>query len=133
MDFWQIIYVIDWLIFSIVGLTVLYLAFFAFTGLFSRHPVIPRARKQNSFIVLIPATQSDKVVTETIMSVLAQSYPQRLFDIIVISDRQSETLRIPQKHVSFNMPLTTCHNSRYTTLSLSSMQVPLLIKNSFRK
>jgi len=106
MDFWQIIYIIDWFLFGIVGLTVLYLAFFAFTGLFSRHPVIPRARKQNSFIVLIPATQSDKVVTETIMSVLAQSYPQRLFDIIVISDRQSEmtNFRLAQLPITLLTP-----------------------------
>lgn len=90
MDFWQIIYIIDWFLFTIVGLTVLYLAVFSFAGLFSKHPAIPKARKQNSFIVLIPSYKSDKVVTETIMSVLAQSYPQRLFDVIVISDHQSE-------------------------------------------
>ena len=106
MDFWQIIYIIDWFLFGIVGLTVLYLAIFSVAGLFSRHPAIPKARKQNSFIVLIPSYQNDNVVTETIMSILAQSYPQRLFDIIVISDHKKEmtNFRLAQLPITLLTP-----------------------------
>ena len=106
MDFWQIIYTIDWSLFIIVGLTVLYLTVFAFAGMFSSHPEIPKARHLNSFIVLIPSYKDDKTVTETIMSVLAQSYPQRLFDVIVISDHQEEmtNFRLAQLPVTLLTP-----------------------------
>ena len=43
MDFWRIIYIIDWSLFGIVALTVLYMAIFIFAGMFSSHPNIPKA------------------------------------------------------------------------------------------
>jgi len=94
MDFWIIIYIIDWLFFGIVAITVLYLAFFAIAGLFSRHSVIPKARHQNRFIVLIPAYKKDQAVFETVRSVLGQTYPQRMFDVTVISDHEDEMTNI---------------------------------------
>ena len=38
MNFWQIIYGIDWVLFGIVGYTVFYLAFYAVAGMFRSAP-----------------------------------------------------------------------------------------------
>ena len=106
MDFWIIIYIIDWLFFGIVAITVLYLAFFAIAGLFSRHSVIPKARHQNRFIVLIPAYKKDQAVFETVRSVLGQTYPQRMFDVTVISDHEDEmtNIRLAQYPITLLIP-----------------------------
>ena len=106
MDFWQIIYIIDWIMFGIVALTVLYMTVFTIAGMFSGHPNIPKARKQNRFIVLIPSYKGDKVVTETVMAALGQSYPQRLFDVTVISDHEDEmtNFRLAQYPITLLTP-----------------------------
>ena len=56
--------------------------------------------------MLIPSYKDDKTVIETIMSVLSQSYPQRLFDVIVISDHQEEmtNFRLAQLPVTLLTP-----------------------------
>ena len=106
MDFWQIIYIIDWILFGVVALTVLYMTIFTITGMFSGHPSIPKARRQNRFIVLIPSYKADNVVAETVMSVLGQSYPQRLFDVTVISDHEDEmtNFRLAQYPITLLTP-----------------------------
>lgn len=106
MDFWIFIYIIDWLFFGIVAITVLYLAFFAIAGLFSRHSVIPKARHQNRFIILIPAYKKGRAVFETVRSVLGQIYPQRMFDVTVISDHEDEmtNIRLAQYPITLLIP-----------------------------
>ncbi|MBR1687986.1 MAG: glycosyltransferase [Prevotella sp.] len=90
MNFWTILYIIDWGLFIIVSLTVLYMTIFTLASLVGKHTTIPTAKHQNRFIVLIPAYKKDKVIEQTIVSILGQNYPQRLFDITVISDHQNE-------------------------------------------
>ena len=114
MDFWQIIYAIDWFLFAIVGLTVLYLTVYSIAGLFSSHPEIPKARHLNSFIVLIPSYKGDNSVTETVMSVLGQSYPQRLFDVIVISDHEEEMTNFRLAQLPITLLTPNFHNSTKT-------------------
>lgn len=124
MDFWQIIYGIDWVLFGIVGYTVFYLAFYAVAGMFSSHPAVPRANRHNSFIVLIPAYKRDKVVAETVMSVLSQTYPQRFFDVIVISDEQSEmtNFRLAQMPITLLTPnFTTYTKARALQYAVSNL------------
>lgn len=105
-DFWRIIYIIDWGLFAIVAFTVLYITIFTITGLFSSHPNIPKANHQNRFIVLIPAYRADRTIMDTVMSVLGQTYPQRLFDITVISDHQDEmtNFRLAQSPITLLTP-----------------------------
>ena len=90
MDFWTILTYTDLIIFILVALTVLYLGIFAFTSMFARHNETPKAKNQNRFIVLIPSHKSGKSVELTVNSILGQTYPQRLFDVVVISDHQDE-------------------------------------------
>lgn len=88
--FWNIFIIIDWTLFVIISLTVFYFGFFAFLSLFTRHSETPSAKNQNRFIVLIPSYRSGKSVEMTVNSILGQDYPQRLFDVTVIADHESE-------------------------------------------
>lgn len=105
MDFWTILYIIDWILFGVVALTALYLLLFTITSLFFRTGAIPKTNHQNRFIILIPAYQN-KGVLQTVHSVLGQTYHQRLFDISVISDQNDEmtNFRLAQEPVTLLVP-----------------------------
>ena len=95
MDFWLILYIIDWFLFIAIAGTVLYLAVFAVAALFNRNADPPKAKKQQRIVVLIPAYKQDEVIEQTVISVLSQAYPQRMFDVTVISDHQNEMTNSP--------------------------------------
>lgn len=81
---------IDWILFIPVFLTIIYLAFFAVASLIVRHSETPTAKHENRFIIMIPAYKAGKSLEMTVRSILGQSYPQRLFDVTVIADHESE-------------------------------------------
>ena len=90
MNIWSIFIFLDWTLFVLVSLTVLYLGFFAITSLFVRHSNTPRTKNQNRFIILIPSYKSGKSLEMTVKSILGQSYSQRSFDVTVIADHEDE-------------------------------------------
>ena len=108
MEFWSLIYYIDITLFIFVSATVLYLAVFAFASLFSKHTDIPRAKTLNRFVILIPVYKNGIGAEHTVRAALGQSYPQRLFDITVISDHIDElsNFRLAQQ------PIRHCDHSQ---------------------
>lgn len=106
MDFWIILYIIDWLLFAFVALTVLYMAVYAVASLFEKSSVLNKAKIQNRIVVLIPSYQQDDVIEHTVISILGQTYPQRMFDVVVISDHQSEmtNMRLAQYPITLLTP-----------------------------
>ena len=76
MTLWDLIHIIDWILFAIIAATVLYLSVFAIASLYSRRHTIPRTKKQNRFVILIPSYKQDKVIEQAVISVLSQAYPQ---------------------------------------------------------
>ena len=106
IDFWLILYIIDWFLFIITAGTALYLGIFSIISLFNKTTEISKAKISRRFIVLIPAYKQDKVIEHTVLSVLSQSYPQRMFDVTVISDHQSEmtNMRLAQYPVTLLTP-----------------------------
>lgn len=90
MNFWLILFIVDWLLFIPIAATVAYLTVFAVASRFHKQAAVPKSKRQNRFIVLIPAYKKDDTVLRAVKSVLGQTYPQRLFDVTVISDHQSE-------------------------------------------
>ena len=106
MDFWVILYIIDWFLFISVAGTVLYLGIFAVAALFSRKPVFTKSKSQSRFVILIPAYRQDEVVEQSVISILSQAYPQRMFDVVVISDHQSEmtNMRLAQYPITLLTP-----------------------------
>ena len=90
MTTWLLLTLIDILLFVAVAATAIYMTVFTIASLFGRKSAIQQAKHQNRFIIFIPAYKCDKTILPTVNSVLGQTYPQRLFDITVISDHQEE-------------------------------------------
>jgi len=106
MSYWWILYIIDGVVFVSAALTVLYILFFAIAALFSRRSEIPRAKRQGRFIILVPAYKKDDTILQTVNSILGQTYPQRMFDVVVISDHETEmtNMRLAQLPVTLLTP-----------------------------
>lgn len=129
MIYWWILYIIDAALFAGVIFTVAYIFIFSIAGLFNRRQVIPRAKRQNRFIVLIPSYKQDKVILKTVASILGQTYPQRLFDVTVISDHQDEVtnMRLAQNPITLLTPnfeqSTKAKSLQYAVLNLPEFKI----------
>ena len=125
MLYWNLLTYFDWGIFILVSLTVLYIAFFAFTSLFARHSETPKAKSQNRFIILIPSHKSGKSVEMTVNSILGQTYPQRMFDVTVIADHEDEItmFHLAQQPITLLTP-TFGKSTRTKSLQLAINNLP---------
>ena len=129
MDFWFILYIIDWGLFIVTAGTVLYLAIFALAALINRKHNSPRTKKQNRIVVLIPSYMQDEVIEHTVISILSQAYPQRMFDVTVISDHQSEmtNMRLAQYPITLLTPnfaeSTKAKSLQYAILNLPEFKI----------
>lgn len=125
MTLWDIFTYIDWILFILVSLTVLYLGIFAITSLFPRHSETPKAKNQNRFIILIPTHHNGKSVMMTVKSVLGQSYPMRQFDVTVIADQEDEMtlFHLAQQPITLLTPNFE-KSSRIKSLQLAINNLP---------
>ena len=125
IDFWLILYIVDWFFFIITAGTVLYLGIFSIASLFTRTTNINEAKIKRRFIILIPAYKQDSVIEQTVLSILAQSYPQRLFDVTVISDHQSEitNMRLAQYPITLLTP-NFAESSKAKSLQYAILNLP---------
>lgn len=106
MDLWWILYIFDWMLFVPVAFTVVYILFFALIALSKPRKNIPKAKNQSRYIILIPSYKSDKKILETVNTILGQTYSQRNFDVVVISDHQNEmiNMRLAQLPITLLTP-----------------------------
>ena len=129
MDFWLILYIIDGLLFIGVAMTTLYLFVFSVASLFMKRPNIPKAKRQNRFIILIPSHKQDHVVSQCVISILGQNYPQRLFDVVVISDHQDEmtNMKLAQYPITLLTPnfekSTKAKHLQYAIMNLPEFKI----------
>ena len=129
MDFWLILYIIDGILFFGVAMTTLYLLVFSIASLFIKHPNIPKAKRQNRFIVLISSYKQDHVVSQCVISILSQSYAQRMFDVIVISDHQDEmtNMKLAQYPITLLTPnfekSTKAKHLQYAIMNLPEFKI----------
>ena len=125
MDFWLILYIIDWFLFVLVAGTVFYLGIFAIMSLFSRSTEITSSKTQRRFCILIPAYKQDNVIEHTVLSILGQSYPQRLFDVTVISDHQTEltNMKLAQYPITLLTP-NFAESSKAKSLQYAILNLP---------
>ncbi|MBP5339111.1 MAG: glycosyltransferase [Prevotella sp.] len=128
MNFWWILYIIDWLLFIPVALTTLYILTFSVLALFRPRAEAKAAKRQNRFIVLVPSYKSDKRILETVNSILGQTYSQRNFDVVVISDHQSEmvNMRLAQ------LPITLITPNFEKSSKVKSLQFAILNLPQFK-
>lgn len=129
MDFWIILYIIDWILFIPVAGTVLYLGIFSVASLFTRDTVQDKAKTQNRFAIIIPSHKQDSVIEQAVVSILSQDYPQRLFDVVVVSDHQSEitNMRLAQYPITLLTPdfaeSTKAKSLQYAILKLPEFKI----------
>ena len=129
ITFWDILIYSDLLLFIIVAVTVLYLGIFAITSLIDKSHESPRTKKQNRFIVLIPSYKQDDVIEQAVISILSQAYPQRMFDVTVISDHQEEmtNMRLAQYPITLLTPnfeeSTKAKSLQYAILNLPEFKI----------
>ena len=129
MDFWIILYIIDWILFIPVAGTVLYLGIFSVASLFNRDTIQDKAKTQNRFAIIIPSHKQDKVIEQAVVSILSQDYPQRLFDVVVVSDHQSEitNMRLAQYPITLLTPdfaeSTKAKSLQYAILKLPEFKI----------
>ncbi len=122
---WYFIVTIDVLLFVFVALTILYMAIYSIASLFSRHINIPPAKQQNRFIILIPSYRQDNSIEKTVKSVLGQTYPQRLFDVTVISDHQKEITNFKLAQYPITLLTPNFHSStKAKSLQLAINNLP---------
>ncbi|MDP3436670.1 MAG: glycosyltransferase, partial [Bacteroidales bacterium] len=86
---WGLI-IVDRALFVLMAISVTYLALFAFFSLWGLKKKYPASTKMFNFLILIPAYKEDKVIMESVNSILNQEYPKDKFDLIVISDKMEE-------------------------------------------
>ena len=127
MEFWDIVFYTDLVLFIFVSLTVAYMGFFALMAMFVSRPETPKTRKENRFIILIPAFRNGETTERTVMSILGQTYPQRQFDVTVIADEISEMckFRLAQQPITLLTPNFDKH-SRAKSLQLAVNNLPHL-------
>lgn len=129
MDFWIILFIIDWILFIPIAGTALYLGVFSVASLFNRNTVQTKAKTQNRFAVIIPSYKQDKVIEQAVVSILSQDYPQRLFDVVVVSDHQSEitNMRLAQYPITLLTPdfaeSTKAKSLQYAILKLPQFKI----------
>ena len=125
MTFWDLFTYTDWILFFFMALTVLYLGIFAFLSLFAKDADMPKAKKENRFVVIVTSHKSGKSLERTVKSVLGQSYAQRLFDITVVADHEDEMtmFHLAQQPITLLTP-TFERSTRTKCLQLALNNLP---------
>lgn len=128
-NFWLIFNIFDWLLFIFTAGTVLYIGIFAIASLFTKNATVVKAKPNRRFIILIPSYKQDEVIEQTVLAILSQAYPQRLFDVTVISDHQNEmtNMRLAQYPITLLTPnfeeSTKAKSLQYAILNLPEFKI----------
>ena len=129
INFWNILLMVDMVLFIITVVTVLYLGIFTIASMFNKSHESPRSKKQNRIVVLIPSYHQDTVIEQAVISILSQAYPQRMFDVTVISDHQEEmtNMRLAQYPITLLTPnfeeSTKAKSLQYAILNLPEFKI----------
>ncbi len=83
--------VIDWVIFALSGIGVLYLFIYSFSSLFKTPSVGHSSDHLKKILVLFPAYGEDNVIVDSVTSFLRQDYPTSSYRVVVISDNMKES------------------------------------------
>jgi len=89
---WNLIHIVDIVLWFIAAFSVAYVAFFAFISLFydkedhvATHAAALSNRKAK-FLILFPAYNEDRVIINAVEQFLLQDYPKTHYTVVVISD-----------------------------------------------
>ncbi len=83
--------VLDWLVFTLLALSILYLLVYAIASHFYKTPIFDAPNTTKKFLILIPAYKEDGIIVESTKTILDQSYPVASREVVVIADRMHQT------------------------------------------
>lgn len=98
MGIWEVIHIVEIILWFIIAGSVAYVVFFAIISLFYEKEdqiaihAAALSNRMTKFLILYPAYKEDKVIINAVKQFLLQDYPKDLYTVIVISDNmQPET------------------------------------------
>lgn len=97
----NLLFITDKVFFIIVAISVIYAFVFAFFSVLGKKKRYPHAKKQDKFLILVPAYKEDRVILQAVESILEQEYPENKMDVVVISDRMENATN----HILSEMPV----------------------------
>lgn len=113
---WTAIHIIDIVLWIIMALSVVYVAFFAVVSLFpshtsKHHPSSVIHHPSSSFLILYPAYKEDAVILYSVSQFLEQKYPKELFQVAVISDHMESATNQQLKKLPITLHTITFEKS----------------------
>lgn len=98
MNIWEIIHIVDIVLWIIIAGSVIYVVFFAIISLFYEKEdriaihAAALSNRMTNFLILYPAYNEDRVIINAVEHFIEQDYPKNLYTVAVISDHmQPET------------------------------------------
>ena len=88
---------IEILLIGYFGFASIYVFVFGFAGLFKAKEKKPLFQKQRKFAVLIPGYKEDAVIVDVAQQALKQTYPNDLYEVIIIADSFQESTLVELK------------------------------------
>lgn len=82
----QLLLGLNWLLWGIIALMVVFLVILAIAGYFRKPPELGMAKQFRKIAVLIPSYKEDQVIMEVAADALHQDYPPEWYDVVVIAD-----------------------------------------------
>ena len=100
------------IMFGYLGITVLYLLFFALVGFIPNVKPLKNSNKNRKIAVLIPGYKEDMVIIDVAQKSLKQKYPKEKFDVVIIADSFAQTTlsklkKMPVKLVEVSFEVST--------------------------
>lgn len=110
---WTAIHIIDIVLWGIMALSVVYVAFFALVSVFHRKKkeYSTYQLKQSSFLILYPAYKEDAVIQHSVRQFLEQNYPKDLFQVAVISDHMKDDTNLQLSQLPITLHILTFDKS----------------------
>ncbi len=93
----------DKVFFIIMTVSVVYLSIFALFSMWGVKKRYPPSPKKYRFLILIPAYKEDKVIMDSVNSIINQDYPSDRYKIVVISDKMSDDTNSKLSELSLNL------------------------------
>ena len=88
----EIIHIMEYTLYIYLSVSVGYIVLFSAASHFFKQKKYPATTVRQRFIILVPAYKEDAVIHACVTSVLRQTYPAELYDLIVISDHMRRNI-----------------------------------------
>lgn len=112
----RIFVVAEHLLFLLYLIAVLYLLFFALSSIFKIGAKYPKAKKKYRYLVLF-VSNGENQVADSVRAFLKQDYPRENYDIIVVSNNESDALNAELSQLPITL-LRTNFKTHHKTHSL---------------